>query len=249
MNTTKIIAIETSGRCGSVALAEGPTLLEEALFAADQEHARDLLPIIDRLTRNQGWHPDHINHCYVSIGPGSFTGLRVAVTFARHLAMTTGAKICDVPTLDVVARNGLDLKPVPNQLAVVLDAKRRQVFGAIYELEGDGYRRAIGPLLIEPAALLATVTRELVVVGEGVPYHEAALRAGGVIIGESAAWRPRAAQVHRLGWNAAQRGQFTASNELVPMYVRRPEAEEIWEKRTGAGQSVAESATKPIIRS
>lgn len=248
MTTTKIIAIETSGRSGSVALAEGPTLLAETQFAADHEHARDLLPIIDRLMRDRGWRPDQINQCYVSIGPGSFTGLRVAVTFARHLALAVGAEICAVPTLDVIARNGLDLKPVPGRLAVLLDAKRRQVFGAIYEHEIGGYRRTVGPLLVEPAALLKSASSELVVIGEGVPYHEAAVRECGVKIGESNAWRPRAAQVHHLGWKAAQLGRFTAPNELVPMYVRQPEAEEIWEKRFGTGQSNAEPGSDPIKR-
>ncbi|MBK8269572.1 MAG: tRNA (adenosine(37)-N6)-threonylcarbamoyltransferase complex dimerization subunit type 1 TsaB [Planctomycetes bacterium] len=116
MPEPRIIAIETSGRSGSVAIAEGPRLIQEAEFAADQEHARDLLPLIDSLFQVHEWTPASVEQCHVSIGPGSFTGLRVAVTFARHFALATGAKICAVPTLDVIAMNALKIQPPPEAI-------------------------------------------------------------------------------------------------------------------------------------
>lgn len=234
MPEPRIIAIETSGRSGSVAIAEGPRLIQEAEFAADQEHARDLLPLIDSLFQIHEWTPASVEQCHVSIGPGSFTGLRVAVTFARHFALATGAKICAVPTLDVIAMNALRIQPPPMQLAVILDAKRNQVFGSVFRLEGNSYRSLKGPVTIEPAELLKACGSSVAVLGEGVPYHMHALRDAGVTLLDSEVWRPRAARVHHLGWQLAQAGRFTPSNELVPFYVRRPEAEELWEKRHGS---------------
>ncbi len=232
MNHPRIIALETSGRMGSVAIAEGPTPIGEAPFTTDREHARDLIPILNDLMLKHGWTPSQVNHCYLSIGPGSFTGLRVAVTFARHFALTTGAKLCAVPTLDVIAENGLRLARPPERLAAMLDAKSKRVFGAIYELKDGRYIRTVDPILDEPPKLLALTPALTAVIGEGTLYHaDAITAAGGTIIDMEFGW-PLAANVHRLGWLLTQAGQFTPANELVPYYLRRPEAEEIWERRT-----------------
>ncbi len=233
MSDEKIIAVETSGRHGSVALGRGPDLVAERDFATRQEHARELIPTLDRLCRDQGWAPGEFDQCHVSIGPGSFTGLRVAVTFARHLALAAGVRICAVPTLDVIAENCTSMPSAPRHLAVMLDAKRRQVFAAVYERAGKGYRRIVEPRMVGPARLLADAPRPITVIGEGIDYHREAVETSGAEVAEHALWWPRAAMVHRLGWRLAQQQRFTPARDLVPFYLRRPEAEEVWEKRHG----------------
>lgn len=252
MNKLSILAVETSSRSGSIALADGPDLLAESAFTADQEHARDLLPVIDALLKAHHWTPASIQACCISIGPGSFTGLRVAVTFARHLALTVGAKLCAVPTLDVIAAGALRMDSPPQRLAVILDAKSRRVFGAIYERQantdegksgadkrksGSGaghtgeYACATGSVLMEAGAFLAQCPLADAVMGEGVTYHEQAVRDSGIAVVDPSLWPPRAANVHRLGWRLIEAGDFTAPENLVPLYVRRPEAEEVWERK------------------
>src|SRR4051794_10050591 len=83
----RILALETSGRAGSVAIGEARAVIDQQSLSSTARHAADLLPAIDMLMRRHGWQPRELAQCYVSIGPGSFTGLRVAVTFARHLAL------------------------------------------------------------------------------------------------------------------------------------------------------------------
>ncbi len=108
----KILAIETSGRIGAVALARGADLERTAEFRADHNHAVELLPTISRLCTEAGWNPGDLEHLYLSIGPGSFTGLRIAVTLARTLALAVQVKIVAVSTLKVLAQNAL-LAPKP----------------------------------------------------------------------------------------------------------------------------------------
>ncbi len=235
--TSRIIAVETSGRRGSVAVAEGKRRLAEECFPTDRDHARELIPAVDRACRAAGWSPRDLQHCYLSIGPGSFTGLRVAVTFARHLSLAVGARICAVPTLDVIAENVHPVRDGVARLAVVLDAKRGQVFGGIYEPRPDGagrpfWRRVAGPRLVTPAELLAAVPA-VVVIGEGAEYHRAAIETAGAAIASEQWWWPTAACVHELGMGLAAEGRFTPLRDLVPFYLRRPEAEELWEKRHG----------------
>lgn len=227
------ISIETSGRKGSVALGVGEQIIAERTFPTDREHARELLPTLEGLCREYNRPPDTIEHCYLSIGPGSFTGLRVAVAFARHFALAVGAKLCAVPTLDVIAENARDADDVPADLAVLLDAKRGQVFAAVFKLDARGYRRVVEPRMIAPAQLLAEAPRGVAVVGEGIAYHRQAVEDGGARPLDSALWWPRAASVYRLGRQIAAEGAFTDPQELLPLYLRRPEAEEVWEKRHG----------------
>lgn len=231
MKPPRIIAVETSGRRGSVAIALGPDLVGRRDFSADMQHARDMLPEMDRLLGEHQWRPEGVDQCYLSIGPGSFTGLRVAVAFARHFALATAARICAVPTLDVIAENCCGIEQPPEHLAVVLDAKRKQVFAALFAYDGEVYRRTVEPRMAEPAAILAAAPTPLSVMGEGIDYHRPAIEASGAQILDSSLWCPTAAGVHQVGWRMACAGEFTDPARLVPDYLRRPEAEELWEKR------------------
>lgn len=233
MNQDKIIAIETSGRQGSLALAIGPDLLAEVPLHAEAEHARDLIPLLDKVLTDHGWSPGQIDQCHVSIGPGSFTGLRVAVAFARHLVLACGVRLCAVPSLDVIAESCTEITQPPARLAAILNARRREVFAAVFEHRDGRYHRVAEPRMIEPSALLATEGPGISITGDGIESHRDAFEAAGVTLIEQRYWRPSAANVHRLGWRLACAGDFTASENLTPFYLRRPEAEEVWEKRHG----------------
>ncbi len=228
------IAVETSCRQGSVAVGFGPEAVADESFATNREHARELLPAVDRLCRRADLTPGRIERCFISIGPGSFTGLRVAVAFARHLALATAARIVAVPTLEVIAANCAALDPPPTNLAVILDAKRRQVYAAVFELDGEGYQVAVEPTVVDPASLFAGAPRRMSVSGVGIEYHRQSVDAAGVAVVDQSLWTPTAATVLRLGHARAARDDFTPPESLVPLYLRRPEAEEVWERRHGA---------------
>jgi tRNA threonylcarbamoyladenosine biosynthesis protein TsaB len=240
MSADRIIAIETSSRRGSVALAEGPRLIAQAEFAAGLQHAVELLPNIDNLLRQAGWPKSSLRLVFVSIGPGSFTGLRVAVTAARHLALALDVRIVAVPSLAVIADNARQVADPPQHLAVLLDAKRGQAYAAQFERAGDGYEMVRPAAVVEVEKWLQDLVGQVgpvAAMGEGVAQHRAAIEkvGAGIFLDE---WSlPRAESVHRLGWRLAELGRFTPSNELVPLYLRRPEAEEVWERRHGSDAS------------
>ena len=140
-----ILAVETSGRLGSVALAAGRQLLAETVFSAPIRHSAEVFPAICNLLSRFSRQREEIEQVYISVGPGSFTGLRVAVAFARHFALATSARVCAVPTLDVIAENCRKIGQPPEHLAVVPDAKRTQVFAAIFAYDGEAYCRTVAP--------------------------------------------------------------------------------------------------------
>lgn len=263
-----IVAFETSGRVGSVALARGPVLLGEKTLSGAMRHAAELMPALSDLCATHGVRPRDIAQIYVSAGPGSFTGLRVAFAAARAIAQATGCSLLAVPTLDVLACNA---PAEAGSLAVVLDAKRAQVYAGYYNLPGMGQTpgesggrhdksdehgaavgpraptfptRIAGPMLIDAARALEPLRgspRPIVILGEGIDYHRAALTAASptgpmATFADRALWSPLASKVHALGWAMVKGGSpFIPINAFLPVYIRKPEAEEVWEKRNGPG--------------
>ena len=152
MRAPLILAVETSSRIGSVAVALGEELVSEIRFSGPLMHSVEIFPAVrdalDRIDRI----PRQIEQVYVSGGPGSFTGLRIAATLAKTIHLANAAKIIAVDTLDIIAANVVRLTPncslspsdgqiLPadcNRIAAVLDAKRGQFFIAVYELAPQG---------------------------------------------------------------------------------------------------------------
>ena len=224
------LAIETSGRTGSIAIAEDGHVLGEERFSHGLKHAAGIVPIIDRLCKAQGWKPGDIEEIYVSAGPGSFTGLRVGITVAKTLSFATGARVVAVPSVEVLARNA----PAGWQnLIIVLDAKRDQIFTASFE------NRSGVPVQHEPAHLdsltemLRRTPRPVHLLGEGVPYHEKFIPRDdpGIHVTEPASWQGRASVVAALGAEMARAGAFADPVRLTPIYIRKPEAEEKFEAK------------------
>jgi tRNA threonylcarbamoyladenosine biosynthesis protein TsaB len=229
----RVLAIETSSARGSVALGEGPRLLAVGELATNSQHCQLLIPTIDDLCVRQRWEPRSLDEIHVSAGPGSFTGLRIAVTVAKTLAIILDLRVVAVPTTDVIAARAEELADPPSHLAVALDAKRKQVYGAVYRLEAGRYRPLVGPCLLSPAELIARTPRPLGLTGEGLTYHAEAFKgAGAPWLPEHLRW-PRAQEVHRLGWEMAEAGHYSDPVGLAPIYVRIPEAEERWAQRHG----------------
>ncbi len=143
-----VLAIETSSRVGSVALASGQDLLGQAVFSAPLRHSAELFPAIVGLLSRSGYRPPDLNQVHISIGPGSFTGLRIAVAAAKAMHLAGGVQIVAVGSLDAIAANVTDASPgsafqdigkestARPRLAAVLDAKRGQFYTAVYEYQG-----------------------------------------------------------------------------------------------------------------
>jgi len=221
------LAIETSGRVGSAAVVADGVVLAEQTFSQGLKHAAELLPRIDQLVRSAGWKPADIDELYVSVGPGAFTGLRIGVTLAKTLSFATGARVAAVSSVEALVGNA---PPEARDLAIVLDARREQVFTARLHRAG-----ASTPWeWIEPGHLdslkdlLARAPRPLWLIGEGIPYHKQFLPTddASVIIVPEESWRARAGAVAEIGYRMARQGRFTEAQALLPIYIRIPEAEE-----------------------
>ena len=233
-----ILAVETSGRTGSVAIALGQKMLAETPFSGLMRHSSEIFPAICSLLKAFSKKPKDIEHIYISVGPGSFTGLRIAVALAKTIHLANAAKIVTVATMDVIAANATDYIEQKNtairKIATILDAKRRQFFIAVYERTRQNARTVNEGVWnkILPDSLMTTSqfidtfagkAEPIWLLGEGLLYYEDAFKAEGIHLLDKNYWNPTAAKVHSIGWQMALQKKFADPLTLQPAYLRSPE--------------------------
>jgi tRNA threonylcarbamoyladenosine biosynthesis protein TsaB len=241
-----ILTVETSSRIGSVAVAIGRTLLTEASFSAPLKHSAEIFPTIQCLLKQCHLEPQQIQHIYISVGPGSFTGLRIAVSIAKTMHLANAVKVVAVDTLDVIAANVIDFTttdptaclsaPATNCeiVAPIVDAKRGQFFTAIYKRTSQDaqatsqgvWKKTIPDSLMTASQFLDKAAREkkpVWLLGDGLLYHKDKFESGATRFFAEEYWSPNAAKVHLLGWQKAQAGHFADPVTLTPFYLRAPQ--------------------------
>jgi tRNA threonylcarbamoyladenosine biosynthesis protein TsaB len=225
----QILSLETSGRLGSIALSRGPKIIAEVPFSAPMRHSAELFETSQTLFSRYNIKPDHIEQIHISSGPGSFTGIRIAVTMAKAISFANHAKIVAVNTLDVIAENATEFVNNRNvkidKLGVVLDAKRGQFFFALYEFQDNSWRKMANDCLLDAASILGLLhDRPAWLLGEGLVHYEKLFAAPGISIVDKEFWNARAAAVLKLGVQKAARGEFSDPLTLTPHYLRGPDA-------------------------
>lgn len=230
------LAIETSGRHGSVALGRGDALLGARELGEKRRHNIGLMPAVDALCREHGVGPRDLGEVYVSLGPGSFTGLRVGLATAKMLALGVGAKLVGVPTIEVLAWQAAVGRGVPapglDHVAVVLNSKRGTAYSAVFRRAGEGGCAApvgvVEPGLRTLGELWDLAPRPVGVVAEKLDAGE--LPEGAALLPAEYAVA-RAETTWRVGRAMAKGGAFADAATLSPLYVREPEAVTLWNER------------------
>lgn len=238
------LAVETSVRCGSVALVvDGVVSATERIFPG-HAHAAGLVPQISRMLSAAGVTPAHVGRIFVSVGPGSFTGLRLGVTFAKVFAFTTGARLVAVPTMQVIAERA---PRGAETVLVVSDARRGLVYAGQFRRQHPDHPepRISGPVsLMTLADALKSCPGPAFVLHDELPapaMQELAAAGHVTLIGPPASL-PDAEGVASVGARMAERGEFVSADELLPLYLRLTEAEE----KLAAGRlSVLKGRTTP----
>ena len=127
-----ILALESSGISGSIAVGAGPTLIEERTLGDQQRSAQSLIPAIRQLLGDLGIGLQAIGLMATTVGPGSFTGLRIAVVTVKTLAYALGLPCIGVDSLRVIAEQACC---DANRLSVAMDAQRKEVFWADFRAD------------------------------------------------------------------------------------------------------------------
>lgn len=240
-----ILGLDTTTLACSAALLKEDLLLAEYTLNTRKTHSERLLPLIDSLLRECAVDREQLQGIAAAAGPGSFTGIRIGLATARALAQGLGIPAVGVSTLEALA----EAVTAPEALICpLLDARRSQVYSALYRREpapGQGLELLALPAAISLSSLvdrLAAYQQPVLFTGEGLNSYGPYLQE---CMGSRAVIAPPPLKVNRAGlvaWRGRQLLQACpglSHRELLPLYLRRPEAERLAEAKKGGSPGAA----------
>lgn len=237
----RILALDTATSACTVAVVDGARVLAELTLQVPRAHSTRLMPLVAQAMAESGLKKSELDAFAVGIGPGSFTGLRIGLSTVKGLAFALGKPCVPVSTLAATAygtgaQTGL--------VVPVFDAKREQVYTAVYaagdcdpatwvELRSPTILH-IDELAEELGALRASRPGDLVTLcGDAAETYADRLGLGSALrLAQPAVRLPRASAVAQLAICRFQAGGAVEPDALVPEYLRKSEAETLWESRT-----------------
>ena len=228
-----ILALETSTLVSSVALGTVDTLLGEITLQTKKTHSELLMPHIDKLLRMAGIKKTELKAVAVSIGPGSFTGLRIGLATAKTLAYALQIPIVGVPSLAALAY-GCSVPGVI--LAPMLDAQKGNVYQAVFQWQNGELQELRATRVVDIQEALEDLTQydlPVLVMGEAAVLHGEKIQKIGknLELAKPHLIIQRAASVAGVGHTLLKQGTVQDVMTLEPVYIRRSEAEVLWERR------------------
>ena len=223
----KILALETSAKSVSCAVVEDGAPLASAYQCTGLTHSRTLLPMVDAMLKNADLTIDDMDAIAIAAGPGSFTGLRIGIAAVKGLAWAADKPCCGVSTLEAMAQN---LRHMDGLIVCSMDARRSQVYNAVFAAEGGQLTR----LTPDRAIALSQLQEELqgdprpkLVVGDGASLCSGFLSEAGIPCRMAPAQlvRQNAVGVALAAEEMAARGETVSARDLVPVYLRLSQAE------------------------
>jgi tRNA threonylcarbamoyladenosine biosynthesis protein TsaB len=220
----KLLAIESATLSGGVALLDDDRVVGEITLNIAITHSERLMSAVDRLLADCGLAPADLDSLAVSVGPGSFTGLRVGLATVKALAMAIDVPIAPVPTLDALAAR---LPFADSLVCPILDARKGEVYLSLYRWTASGMERQCDYLALPPASAAARLEPPVILLGDGIEACRPWLdRLGaGARVAPASHRLPSAAAVAVLGHAALAGGGGVSAEALAPLYLRPSEAE------------------------
>lgn len=230
----KILAVDTATHMGSVALTDGEAVLAECCLFSKETHSRRLLQTVNYLFARTESVWDEIDGLAVTIGPGSFTGIRIGLATFKGLAMATGKPVMGISTLDALAANFfMAVLPV----FPIIDARKKEIFTSAYYPNEEGRLvKTSSELVLSPEDFVARIEERVILVGDGVWSYGEFFRKE---LGDKAFLAPgafsfiRASNVALIAQERFKTGPPDDVTTMVPTYIRPSETELKWGRNKG----------------
>jgi len=220
------LAIDTATRTAGVALLRDETVLVEYFFNLSVNHSETVLPAVHQGLKLAGIGIDGVDLFALTVGPGSFTGLRIGASTVKGLALTTGKPVVGVSTLEALAYNAFEC---PALICPMLDARKGEVYAALYRANGEGlFDVVMEEKATEPGDFIDRIDGDVLFLGDGLNEHAGLIRER--LQGRARFAPPnrqwvRASSVALLGVKRYGKGERLDVATFTPRYLRRSEAE------------------------
>jgi tRNA threonylcarbamoyl adenosine modification protein YeaZ len=217
----KLLAIDTSTDYLSLAVMDGEKAVSRIHRSAPRSHSSLLMPMIGRILKRSKIKLKDLDGFCLSIGPGSFTGLRIGAATVKGLAFVTKKPIAAVPTFDAIAENGKRFNGV---LCPVLDARKGKVYACIYKSDGKTVKKISGYLLMPAEELIGRLRKydNVLFLGDFAERAAKLLPASKISAGS---WQPKPEAVGRIGAGYFRKRKFVRAEDLEPLYIYSKECD------------------------
>ena len=219
-----LFCLDTSGPVAGVAIIQDGAVRYEAMAVNNFTHSQSILPMTEEAFRHTGLDVNQTDYFAVTVGPGSFTGVRIGVSTVKGLAHAAGKPCIAVDALEAMAAG---VMPFGGVICPIQDARAGQVYGAAFA--GGTLERLLPdePIKLEEYLEKALAFgRDMLFLGDGMPVHRERIAE---ILGEKARFAPphlaflRPASAAFLAWE--KREEAVEYKNLSPLYLRPPQAE------------------------
>lgn len=240
-NNMLILGIDSSTTVSGAAIidTDQEKVLAEGFLNTEKNHSESFLPLIKNTLDLAKVELNNIDGIAVTKGPGSFTGLRIGMVTAKSLVQVTGAKLIGIKTLDALAYNLFGYSGI---ICPILNARRNEVYTALYEMENNELKRISNYLVISPEKLVEKILKNgkgTIFLGDGVteyrPYLEKNLGSQAVFTASNNSFI-RSSSVALLAAQYFLENKQDNVFQLEPFYLRKSEAEITWEEKQCANK-------------
>jgi tRNA threonylcarbamoyladenosine biosynthesis protein TsaB len=230
----RVLAVHTATEIGAIALVEGDTLLAQAQLRVQKTHSQNLWRTVRFILSETGWGLEQIDLWAVSVGPGSFTGVRIGLATVKGLAWITQKPVIGVSTLEVLA---CSVSPTPYLICPVLDARHQEVYAAFYRYTPEGSVQMIRePVHLRPGALVQEIEEPTLFVGNGVRRYQELFRdhlGPRAMVPEGGSHLLSGFTLAAIAQERFRQEGGRSAQEVSPLYLRPADAE--LRKRESAG--------------
>lgn len=224
-----ILAIDTSAKPVSCALAENGRVIASFYANTGLTHSQTLMPMVENVLQMTEHTVADLNAIAVNAGPGSFTGVRIGVSAVKGLAFTGDLPCISVSTLESMAEN---TAAVPHTvICCLMDARCQQVYGALFEKDAAGNLQRLTEdkalTIQEMGEKLASLDSSIILVGDGSEMCYRAWKDSipNVILAPASVRFQSAAATAIVAGRYFEQGKTISAEELQPVYLRLPQAE------------------------
>ncbi len=220
-----ILAFDTSSKTASVAILQDDAVLYDCVIDTGRKHSEVLLPAIDEACRQTGVKISAIDLFACTLGPGSFTGLRIGLSTLSGMMMATQKPAAGISALEALAMNAGQTDKI---IGAMMDAGRGQVYLAYYHRESDGRLRALGAQqAIAPQNIQLPDDQDVIFTGDGAILYADVLcnlAPGKIGVAPAECQHIRASFVGHLAKEKYRTGELLTPASCIPVYLRSADA-------------------------
>lgn len=217
----KILAIDTSSEICSVAILEDEKVIDEINLDNGRTHSENLMPLVEEILKRNNFLVSDINLLACSVGPGSFTGIRIGVSSIKPIAEVLNLKIASVTSLETLARNVEEKEKI---IVSLIDARNDQVYCGIFD---DKYDKIEDYMADDITKIISHIEKyeKIILVGNGAEKHKELIKEKLYNIKFSENNKQSAVNVGKIGYKKYLENNLKSADTIIPIYLRKSQAE------------------------